>query len=292
MSRGFLLGFGLPACAILCVALSPDQAQPMPVHVVAAENMYGDIAAQLGGPGVVVTSILSSPDQDPHLFEASPATARAVAGADIVIANGLGYDPWLQKLLLGKPGGRDLLVVADIASRTAGDNPHLWYDVGAMLAFAPVFSAALDRRDAARADDHAQRLAAFTASVHQLQNRIAAMRVRMAGLPVTATEPVFGLMAADLGMAMRNMRFQMAVMNDTEPRASDIAAFETDLRSRRVRVLFTNSQAEDAAARRLRGIAVAAHVPVVAVTETEPAGTTYQAWMASELDALDQALGK
>src|SRR5664279_2072524 len=82
------------AAALFSVAAAAE-----PVSVVAAENFYGDVARQIGGPFVAVTSILSSPDQDPHLFEAAPSTARQLAGAQIVILNGADYDPWMEKLL-------------------------------------------------------------------------------------------------------------------------------------------------------------------------------------------------
>jgi zinc/manganese transport system substrate-binding protein len=79
-------------------------------------------------------------------------------------------------------------------------------------------------------------------------------------------------------------------MNDTEPSASDVAAFETDLRTHRVKLLVYNSQASDPIAMRMEKLARASGVPVVGATETEPPGKTYQAWMMSELDAVDRAL--
>jgi zinc/manganese transport system substrate-binding protein len=97
-------------------------------------------------------------------------------------------------------------------------------------------------------------------------------------------------MATALGFRMRNERFQLAVMNNTEPRVSDIAAFENDLRKHLVRLLFYNSQATDAAAQRLVGIARQSKIPVVGITETEPQGRTYQDWMMGQLDAVAQAL--
>jgi zinc/manganese transport system substrate-binding protein len=107
---------------------------------------------------------------------------------------------------------------------------------------------------------------------------------------VTATEPVFGYMATALGFKMRNERFQLAVMNNTEPSASDVAAFENDLKAHRVKLLIYNSQATDPVADRMVKIAKASNVPVVGATETEPAGKSYQGWMLSELDAVNQAL--
>jgi zinc/manganese transport system substrate-binding protein len=89
---------------------------------------------------------------------------------------------------------------------------------------------------------------------------------------------------------VRNGRFQLAVMNDTEPSASDIAAFEKDLKERRVHVLIYNSQASDALTKRMLKVAQDSHVPSISVTETLPAGKTFQTWMSSQLDRLSAAL--
>jgi zinc/manganese transport system substrate-binding protein len=118
------------------------------------------------------------------------------------------------------------------------------------------------------------------------------MRRAYHGLPATATEPVFGYMAAAIGLAMRNERFQRAIMNDTEPGASDVAAFENDLRARRVRVLLYNSQASGALTMKMQNLAKSAGIPVVGVSETEPPGTRYQDWMMAQLTSLDAALSR
>ena len=279
------------AVLLLGVArLGPGRAAAA-VSVVAAENMYGDVAAQIAGPDAGVTSVLSNPDQDPHLFEASPSVARALAAATLVIYNGADYDPWMDKLLAAQGSAqRTVIVAAGLMQRHPGDNPHLWYDPATMRAIAGAVAAALAAQDPAHAAGYAARQARFAAALDQLDARIASLRARHAGAAVTATEPVFGPMAAALGLTMRNERFQRAVMNDTEPRASDAAAFEDDLVQHRVRALIYNSQATSPAAQRLLGIARRAAIPVVAVTETEPAGMPYQAWMAAQLDALDHAL--
>src|SRR5581483_5201160 len=85
------------------------------LRVVAAENVWGNIASQIGGSDVRVTSIITSPTADPHLYESSPRDAAAIAGADLVISNGLGYDDFMAKLTgaAGKHGDQ-LLVVADV----------------------------------------------------------------------------------------------------------------------------------------------------------------------------------
>ncbi len=276
--------------AIAAIAALPARAETQ-LAIVAGENMYGDIARQIAGPDADITAILSNPDEDPHLFEASPSVAKALAAARIVIVNGADYDPWLTRLLRAAKGhDRTVIDVAALARKQPGDNPHLWYSVDIMVATARALAAALTAAAPARKADVAARLAAFETSVTPLRQQIADLRARWAGQSVTATEPVFGYMAADLGLHMRNERFQLAIMNDTEPRPSDVASFEADLRQHRVRALLYNSQATAGAAKRLLAIAQAAHVPVVGVTETMPAGQTWQSWMAHQLDALATAL--
>ncbi len=273
------------------IAGAAAAAEPAPIAIVAAENVYADVAGQIAGAGAAVTSILSNPDEDPHLFEASPSVARAIAGAGIVIANGLGYDDWMGKLLAARGAAQPKsLVVADLLGRKAGANPHLWYAPATMPTVAKALAATLAGIDPAHAADYAARLQAFQDSMAPVQAKVAALRQRFAGLPITATEPVFGEMAAAVGLVVRNMRFQLSVMNDTEPAASDIAAFEADLRHRRVRLLIYNVQATNSAAQRMQRLAKESGIPVLGVSETEPAGTTYQRWMLETLTALEATL--
>ena len=282
----------------LCLALTllltlSAEAQPVAptISIVAAENFYGDVAQQLTGSNATVTSILSNPDEDPHLFEASPSVARSLSAAAIAVYNGADYDPWMTKLLAASSSAnRKVIVVANLIHKKAGDNPHLWYDPATMPTYAKALAAALAERDPDNKSDYDRRLQTFLASLHPLDAKIAELRSKFAGSPVTATEPVFGYMATALGFKMRNERFQLAVMNNTEPRASDVAAFENDLRKHQVRLLFYNSQASDAAAQRMVRIAQQEKIPVVGVTETEPAGTTFQNWMTGELNAVSDAL--
>lgn len=266
-------------------------AQTSPVSVVAAENVYGDIADQLGGDGVKVTSLISNPSQDPHLFEASPAIARALSEAQIVIANGADYDPWLEKLLQSAPrAGRVEINAAKLTGRKAGDNPHLWYDPATMPALAKALAAALEKADPAHSADYKSRLETVLASLRVIDQRVAAMRAKYEGQPVTATEPVFGPMLDAIGLVSRNQHFQLALMNDTEPSAQELAAFETDLKQHKVKVLLNNTQVSEALSERLVATAKSSNVPVVGVTETLPPGRHFHDWVLAELDALDKAL--
>ena len=266
-----------------------------PIKVVAAENFYGDIARQIGGAEVAVTSILSNPDQDPHEFEASPSTARAFADGALVIYNGAGYDPWAVKLLSASPSPHRARSSSSPRSSTrkpattriSGTTPPRCRRLAEALA------AKFAKLDPAHQADYAPAPGDIPSSrCSRSPSGSPSCARKYAGTPVTATEPVFGYMAAALGLDMRNPRFQLAVMNDTEPSAADIAAFEQDLRSQAVKILLYNSQTSEALTRRMRKIATQSGVPVVGVSETEPRGKDYQEWMLSQLDALDRALAR
>jgi zinc/manganese transport system substrate-binding protein len=279
--------------ALLLAQAVPVRAAEGQIAVVAAENFYGDIARQIGGDRVSVVSVMNTPDQDPHLFETTPGVVRQIAAAQIVILNGANYDSWMDKLLAAGPR-RDRIVVnaARLTGYKAGDNPHLWYDPATMPAVAAGIADALAKADAAHASDYSTRLKIVLAALDQVAQRVAQLKAKHGGTPVTATEPVFGPMARALGLTMRNERFQLAMMNDTEPSARDIAAFENDLKERKVKLLIYNSQVSEKLTERLRDIAKRAKVPVIGVTETMPPNMKFQDWLLGELEALDKALSE
>jgi zinc/manganese transport system substrate-binding protein len=289
--KAVALALGLTFLSVLAqgtLALAADR-----IVVVAAENFYGDIARQIGGDRVAVVSIMSNPDQDPHLFETTPGIVRQLAAAQIVILNGANYDPWMDKLLAATPrAGRTVVSAAQLTGRKPGDNPHLWYDPATMPAMATAIADALAKADSAHAPDYAARLKTTLAALARITQRVAQLKAKHAGIPVTATEPVFGPMTDALGLTMRNQRFQLAMMNDTEPSARDVAAFESDLKERKVKALIYNSQVSEKLTERLRDIAGKAKVPVIGVTETMPPNVSFQDWVLGELDALDKALSE
>ena len=261
------------------------------IAVVAAENFYGDIARQIGGDQVDVVSIMNNPDQDPHLFETTPGVVRQIAGAQIAIVNGADYDPWMEKLLAAAPQPkRTVITAAALVHKKSGDNPHLWYDPATMPAVAKAIAGALSAADPAHKNDYEARFKTFTASLKPFNDKIAALAGKYAGTAVTASEPVAGYLAAALKLKMRNERFQLAIMNDTEPSARDVAAFENDLRTHKVRLLLYNKQASSKIVQRLVELARASNVPVVGITETTPPGLSFQDWMMGQLNETEKAL--
>ena len=261
------------------------------IVVVAAENFYGDVAKQIGGERVAVVSIISNPDQDPHLFEISPSVIRQIEASQIVVYNGLGYDAWMERLLTAAPRTKlRVITVGALMGKKSGDNPHLWYDPATIPAVAQALADALAAIDPSHKADYMERLQSFQVSLRPLADKIAMIWSKYAGVSVTASEPVFSYMAETLHLTMLNQRFQFAIMNDTEPSARDVAALQRDLQTRKVRVFFYNKQASSNVVQQLIEVARASSVPVVGVTETAPPGMSYQDWMLMQLDETEKAL--
>ncbi len=276
----------------LVLLVTPTLGNSAPaIPIVAAENFYGDVAHQIGGPEVAVSTILSNPDTDPHLFEASPSTARSVAAAQIIIYNGLGYDAWMARLVQALPdGGSKAVVVATLTGRKPGDNPHIWYDPATMPALAQVLASRLGALDPAHQKLFHDNLEQFRRSMQPIADKIASLRSRCSGMPITATEPIAGYLLQAIGFRILGAPFQLAVMNGTEPGPAEIGSFEKNLRTHAVRMLIYNTQTAEPLARRMLAIAMQSGVPVVGVTETEPPGKTYQEWMLDALGAINRAV--
>lgn len=266
------------------------------VRVVAAENFWGSIAAQLGGDKASVTSIISNPNTDPHDYEPTPKDARALAAAQYVIDNGIGYDPWAQKLLAANPdGGRKVLVVGDLLGLKAGDNPHRWYspdDVQQVIARITNDLKQIDARDAAYFDQ--QQRAYLNTGLQQYTALINQIKQRYAGTPVGASESIFTPLAQALGLDLLTPEtFLDAISEGSDPTARDKATVDQQIAARQIAVFVYNSQNATPDVQNLVNAAKVANIPVVQITETlTPATATFQAWQTNQLQALADALAK
>lgn len=277
-----------------CGSAEPP-AKPGVVRVVAAENFWGDIAAQIGGKHVEVTSIISNPNADPHLFESDPRTAAAIATAQLVIENGLGYDGFIAKAeaAVGDHGPRVLSVGRVLGLGSTGDaNPHVWYWTARLHDVADAIAGQLSEVDPA---DHAVFTAGakrFDASLRPVLATVAAIKHKYAGTAIGYTERVPGYLVAAAGLRLGTpSSFAQAIEDGNDPSPGDVATFDDDITSHTIKVLIYNAQVVDAATERIKQLAIDSHVPVVGMTETMPAHTSFQAWQLKQDRELLGALG-
>ena len=280
-------------CALLTACGGTTTNAGSGLAVVAAENVYGDIAQQIGGAHVHVTSILSDPRADPHLFEPGSSNGLAVATAKVVIQNGLGYDAFMTRLEDAAPNAqRSVLTIADVLGVAGRDaNPHLWYDVPALGQIGSAIEVALERADPKHRSAYRAGFARFDASLAPLRREVARIRKAFGGAAIAYTEPVPGYLTDAAGLKnLAPASFTRAIEEGTEPPPQAVAAMNALMTGRRVKVLLYNSQAVSPITSRVRTEAARAHVPIVGVTETLPTQRSFQQWQLAQARQLAAAL--
>ncbi len=264
------------------------------VAIVAAENFWGSIAAQLAGTQGGVQSIIVNPAQDPHSYEPTAADARALASARIVIVNGVGYDGWASRLLAANPTpGRVILNVGDLLGLHEGDNPHRWYSPVDVRLVAEQITADLIRLDPRHTAYLRHRQAVFeNRGLARYRALIAAIKTRYTGVPVGASESIFALLAPALGLRLITpYGFMRAITEGTEVGAADLATAERQISSGVMKVWVYNSQNATPEVQQLTARARARGIPVVSITETpSPAGASFEQWQVAQLERLEAAL--
>ncbi len=263
-------------------------------EVVAAESVWGSLAAQLAGSRAVVRSIIVNPGVDPHSYQPSARDARLVAGANMAIVNGVGYDDWAKQLLGASPaGGRLTLDVGRLLRLGQGANPHRWYfpeDVGTVL---NAIEADYDRLDPADAAYFARRKwllqrAGFARYDHLLRE----IRARYAGVPVGYSESIFQGLGEALRLKLETpYSFAKAVAEGADVTAADKQTVDAQAQRREIAVWVFNSQNVTPDVQRVNRIARERHIPIATVTETlVPPSASFQSWQVSELEGLMRAL--
>jgi zinc/manganese transport system substrate-binding protein len=265
-----------------------------PVRIVAGQSQYGNVAAQVGGKYVTVSSIESNPDTDPHTYEVSPEVASDISDAQIVIQNGLGYDAFMDKVEAATPSPTRKVISAQALLGLPDDtpNPHLWYEPRTMPAVAERLASDLSAIEPAHAAYFTANAARFVASLAPWLAAVAAFRGSHAGATAATTEPVADYLLQAMGIVnLTPFRFQADIMNGTDPSPQDITLESGLLTGHRVQVFCYNEQVADPLTTSVRHTARAAGVPVVAVYETMPTpGYDYQSWMLAEVDAIEAAV--
>jgi len=306
MSRSFRFGVRPTirviwgAVAVAAVAGCSTSAVPSPpstadhrVAVVAAENFWGSIASQLGGSHVSVTSIISNPNTDPHAYEPTARDAITIARGQLVIENGVGYDPWAAKLLAADQKSLTVLNVGNVVGAKAGDNPHRWYDPADVQLVIQQIVKDLSDLDPADQGYFVSRADHFdSVALAQYDSVIATIKSRYSSTPVGASESIFAMLAPALGLNLITPpTFLRAISEGENPTVADIETIDQQINDHRIKIYVYNSQNVTPDVQAQVDLAKAQHIPVATITETlQPASSTYQAWQTRQLEGIEQAL--
>ncbi len=302
-------------------ATSPETAGGGALRIVAATNVYGDIAAAVGGDDVEVTSIVDSLSQDPHSYEPTVQDRLAVSEADVVIENGGGYDTFLERLADESDVATVLNVVElsglqdedhdddeehaddeDHADEEHTDddghghshgefNEHVWYNLPVMVSLANTLAQELGRLDDANANAYQERAEAFAESLQPIQDRLGDLASAESGRTVAVTEPVplYLLEAAGLENATPE-EFSEAIEEERDVPVAVLEEMRELVAGGTAAFLAYNEQTESPQTEMIRSEAESSGLPVLNFTETLPDGEDFVSWMSANTDSIEDVL--
>jgi zinc/manganese transport system substrate-binding protein len=285
LRRHLLLAAAMPAVA---------RAEP-PLRVVASFSILADLVRAIGGPVVEVSSLVG-PDADAHVYQPSPADARRLAAAQLVVVNGLGFEGWLERLVRAS-GFRGTLVTASrgITPRLLGrePDPHAWQDLGMVQRYVKTLAAALIEQ---RPDYGPGMQARADAYLAQLQAMDAGLRQRLDALPreqrrVVTSHDAFGYFGSAYGVDFLSAQ---GMSTDSEASAATIARLIQQIRQQRVRAVFVENISDPRLIERIAregGVRVGGRLYSDALSAPGGLAATYLQLFAHNADEICTALG-
>ncbi len=252
----------LVALATLAVATSSPSWAAGKLKVVTTFTILGDMLKNVGGEHIALGTLVG-PDGDAHVYEPTPADARALAGADLVIVNGLGFEGWIDRLVKAS-GYKGPVVVASagidaLKTEDAHDehddhgkaekdedhhhgelDPHAWQDLANGRLYVANIARALVAADPAHADDYRRRAEAYDHKLVALDREI---RSRLEAVPadrrkVITSHDAFQYFGRAYGI---DFHAPVGLSTESEPSAGEVAALVRQMRSERIRALFVEN---------------------------------------------------
>jgi ABC-type Zn uptake system ZnuABC Zn-binding protein ZnuA len=304
------------ALAVLAVAVSlapaavaaQTPASGEPLSVVASFSILGDLARQVGGDAVVVTTLIG-PGVDAHTYDPAPGDLAALTEADVIVENGLGFEPWLDTFFeSAQPPGVRVVVSEGITPRQigahedeAGHNPgaldpHVWHDVANAIVMVENIRDALVAADPANAALYEANAAAYIADLEALDAEI---RAQVETLPaerrkLVTSHDTFGYFADAYGFEVVGTALGSLSTEAADPAARDIAMLVAEIQAAGVPAIFAENVANPdlmAAIAAEAGVQLAPPLYSDALGPPGSPGETYIGMMRSNAAAIVAALG-
>ncbi|MBG1273788.1 metal ABC transporter substrate-binding protein [Lactobacillus paracasei subsp. paracasei] len=295
MMKRLLAGISVALLAIFAVACGSNGAAKQSssngskIQVVASLDFYGEVAKAVGGNKVSVQSIINNPAVDPHDYEPTTKVGKSVASADLVVASGIGYDGWMDKVVKSADKSKNYLRVADdLMNKKEGDNEHIWYDPRTMPKLANTLADKFAKKDPADKATFKANAKKYIASLDNLNTLINKLKSKVNGQLVDVSEPVFGYALDYLGYKVNDDHFSKSTEDGTDYSAKDIHGIETDIKEKKIAFFVNNIQASSKTVNQLVKLAEQNNVPVLKVTETLPKSKNYRTWMTSQYQQLEK----
>ncbi len=265
------------------------------IKITATTDFYGEVAKAVAGNKGTVNSVITNPNVDPHDYEPTTKVAKDVVGSKVVLANGIGYDGWMDKLVNNTKNVDYIKVGNDLMGKQNGDNPHLWYNPKTMPKVANTIATKLGKIQPKNKQYFKNNAKKYIKSLNPINTKIAQLKKVAAtskNKDVYTSEPVFDYALEAMGFKVGNPQFENDTEKGVDPSPQTIKTMQNGIKSHKIAFFVYNSQVDDKTVNNLVALAHKSHVPVLKVTETLPSGKNYKSWMVSQYSSLLQILEK
>ncbi|TGD23967.1 metal ABC transporter substrate-binding protein [Companilactobacillus suantsaicola] len=261
------------------------------LQIVTTTDFYGEVAKAVVGNKGTVSSIIDNPNVDPHDYEPTTNIAKKVSTADITVANGLGYDSWMNKL--NQDDNSTFIKIGEnVMHKKMGDNPHIWYEPQTMPKYAKYLAKQLGKKQPKNKEYFEKNAQKYIATLKPVQDQLGKLKenAKRDNKSVYVSEPVFDYSLNAIGYKVANKSFEKAIENGTDPTPQVIQKMNNGLKDKKVAFFVLNSQTDNKVINNLVQKAEKNDIPVLKVTETLPKGKTYKQWMLSQYQDLEKIL--
>ncbi|MDF7627630.1 zinc ABC transporter substrate-binding protein [Lactobacillaceae bacterium L1_55_11] len=283
-----LIVIGTVGWAVFKPQNQPSQSDK--IKIVTSTSVYAQVAKAVAGDHADVSAVITKQNVSPEDYEPTSAVAHEVSQAQVVVANGLGYDAWLNKLAKANTKVQLVQVGSDVLGLKDGANPHLWNDPENMAKTAHYLADVLSKKDPKHRSDYQKNADSYVQSLKPVTNLVAELKPKTSGLKVTETEPVFEYMLNALGVQITNEDFAEAVEEGNDPSPAVLASLRSDIENHQMAFLVDNTQTTSSTVTNIVDLAKKNNIPIVKVTETSPENQSYVDWKLSELKQIQAIL--
>jgi len=296
----------LAGCATTQPQVQPTEEPFTGITIVSSTNVWGDVAKSIGGDLVQVVSIIDNFAQDPHSYEASARDQLAVNDADVIVANGGGYDSFIDAL--ADSAGKETIVYAYLTDELAkedqaakedeshnhdhsGGNEHVWYDFHVVEDFASRLAGQLAALDSENSTQYNDNLVEFLNGIAILEDRVAEHILKFEGSTVVSSEPVADYLLAEFGLEnITPPSFSQAIEEELDVTPKDLLAIQNLFKAKKVDLFVVNVQTGSGQIENLKELATANGISIVEMSELLPEGISYFEWMENNIANLESGL--
>ncbi len=237
----------LAILGMLLLLVSPAEAAQRPLQVVASFSILADMVSHIGGDAVTVKSLVG-PDMDTHTYEPSPEDAKAIAKADLVFINGLGFEGWVGRLVSASGYHGEVIVasrgvkVREMSEHEGGssvtvDDPHAWQDLTNGRLYAKNITLALEKALPDQAATIRVRAAKYEAEMKNMDDYVHSQfgSIPLQQRKIITSHDAFGYFGEAYGV---KFLAPVGLSTDAEPAAADVAALINQIKEQGVKQLF------------------------------------------------------